>query len=328
MLTNKPNSKILMVPFNSPEPYYTIIPSIDSFQCPPLDDSLPPLNSNLYYTNKSNVNSSPLQNDTMTPSLIHTPHSPSQYHTLNEISLANQFMDEPLSNNNHTKLDILAYCSSFKSYSPCSPPDSFEFDSVTPTQNQHSNVDLFYQCLVNKLELCKSKYEAGSLNSKISYDSSTTPSHTGRNSSTMAQTYQQDRIDKSGNISPLPLSDGSGRVLHFSRDPENRTFTCLEDNCGKVFYSVFNLKSHATTHSETRAFSCDQCGNAFRRKQDLNRHLLVHTQIKPFACPSCKRRFSRKDAQRRHSARKKCVILSTSLGTSEATMLKSKEISS
>ncbi|KAJ3349563.1 hypothetical protein HDU83_000402, partial [Entophlyctis luteolus] len=59
--------------------------------------------------------------------------------------------------------------------------------------------------------------------------------------------------------------------------PQNqqRSFTCPENNCGKVFYRKHHLVSHLVSHTVAKPFKCPRkgCSASFRRKQDLRRHI-------------------------------------------------------
>ncbi|KAL0081079.1 hypothetical protein J3Q64DRAFT_1756458 [Phycomyces blakesleeanus] len=77
-------------------------------------------------------------------------------------------------------------------------------------------------------------------------------------------------------------------------------FPCTHPGCNKVFTRLYNLTSHARTHTPDRPFPCSDCGRCFARQHDRNRHEKLHWGVKPYACHVCSKAFVRMDALNRH----------------------------
>ncbi|KAI9031696.1 hypothetical protein CLU79DRAFT_729691 [Phycomyces nitens] len=77
-------------------------------------------------------------------------------------------------------------------------------------------------------------------------------------------------------------------------------FPCTHPGCNKVFTRLYNLTSHARTHTPDRPFPCSKCGRCFARQHDRNRHEKLHWGVKPYACHVCSKAFVRMDALNRH----------------------------
>ena len=90
------------------------------------------------------------------------------------------------------------------------------------------------------------------------------------------------------------------------QDSETNKWTCLYQDCGKVFGRRENIRSHVQTHLGDRQFKCNGCGKCFVRQHDLKRHAKIHTGNKPYKCP-CGAGFARQDALTRHRQRGMCV---------------------
>ncbi|KAF2134824.1 hypothetical protein P153DRAFT_305617 [Dothidotthia symphoricarpi CBS 119687] len=83
-------------------------------------------------------------------------------------------------------------------------------------------------------------------------------------------------------------------------------WTCLFQDCGKVFGRRENIRSHVQTHLGDRQYKCNGCGKCFVRQHDLKRHAKIHSGNKPYKCP-CGAGFARQDALTRHRQRGMCV---------------------
>ncbi|KAF2032077.1 hypothetical protein EK21DRAFT_61748 [Setomelanomma holmii] len=90
------------------------------------------------------------------------------------------------------------------------------------------------------------------------------------------------------------------------QDPVTNKWTCLYQDCGKMFGRRENIRSHVQTHLGDRQFKCNGCGKCFVRQHDLKRHAKIHSGNKPYKCP-CSAGFARQDALTRHRQRGMCV---------------------
>lgn len=90
------------------------------------------------------------------------------------------------------------------------------------------------------------------------------------------------------------------------QDATTSKWTCLYQDCGKVFGRRENIRSHVQTHLGDRQYKCNGCGKCFVRQHDLKRHAKIHSGNKPYKCP-CSAGFARQDALTRHRQRGMCV---------------------
>jgi regulatory protein SWI5 len=90
------------------------------------------------------------------------------------------------------------------------------------------------------------------------------------------------------------------------QDAVTSKWTCLYQDCGKMFGRRENIRSHVQTHLGDRQFKCNGCGKCFVRQHDLKRHAKIHSGNKPYKCP-CGAGFARQDALTRHRQRGMCV---------------------
>jgi len=90
------------------------------------------------------------------------------------------------------------------------------------------------------------------------------------------------------------------------QDPITNKWTCMYQDCGKMFGRRENIRSHVQTHLGDRQFKCNGCGKCFVRQHDLKRHAKIHSGNKPYKCP-CSAGFARQDALTRHRQRGMCV---------------------
>jgi regulatory protein SWI5 len=89
------------------------------------------------------------------------------------------------------------------------------------------------------------------------------------------------------------------------QDAISNKWTCLYQDCGKMFGRRENIRSHVQTHLGDRQFKCNGCGKCFVRQHDLKRHAKIHSGNKPYKCP-CGAGFARQDALTRHRQRGMC----------------------
>lgn len=73
-----------------------------------------------------------------------------------------------------------------------------------------------------------------------------------------------------------------------------RRFAC--DACGRVFFSKWNLKVHAQTHSEDRGILCcphEGCSRFYSHEKNLRQHIASAHENRRFLCdvPGCTRAF-------------------------------------
>jgi regulatory protein SWI5 len=90
------------------------------------------------------------------------------------------------------------------------------------------------------------------------------------------------------------------------QDATTQKWTCLYQDCGKLFGRRENIRSHVQTHLGDRQYRCNGCGKCFVRQHDLKRHAKIHSGNKPYKCP-CGAGFARQDALTRHRQRGMCV---------------------
>lgn len=97
-------------------------------------------------------------------------------------------------------------------------------------------------------------------------------------------------------------------MAHHSGDPQ---FNC--EKCGKLFYSLLQLKNHSRTHRKANSltsnepkalhYRCKPCGRKYRDESALSRHQLACTPIeKKHACTfkSCQKAFKFRSELKKH----------------------------
>ncbi|XP_072391273.1 uncharacterized protein [Diabrotica undecimpunctata] len=77
-------------------------------------------------------------------------------------------------------------------------------------------------------------------------------------------------------------------------------FTCDEENCSKVYASLYSLKTHKLIHEGKRPFLCVVCGKDFISKKSLICHEKIHSIIKGYHCDLCNVGFSIRSNLRAH----------------------------
>lgn len=71
--------------------------------------------------------------------------------------------------------------------------------------------------------------------------------------------------------------------------PRERQYSC--GSCGKAFMTKQSLRSHETSHTDSKPYVCTQCGHSFRRKDSLTKHMRIHTKERPYSCGYCGKTF-------------------------------------
>jgi len=73
------------------------------------------------------------------------------------------------------------------------------------------------------------------------------------------------------------------RRVHAERE---KTFKCLVEQCGSVFYSTWDLASHQASHSEDRPHRClvEGCGHSSKTSRELTQHQRTHSEDRPYKC--------------------------------------------
>lgn len=77
------------------------------------------------------------------------------------------------------------------------------------------------------------------------------------------------------------------------KEVSQRKYTCMFENCGKIFYDSTSFRKHQQTHGE-KHYVCpiEGCGKKFLDNSKLKRHQLVHSGEKNYICDICGKRFS------------------------------------
>lgn len=98
-------------------------------------------------------------------------------------------------------------------------------------------------------------------------------------------------------------------MTHFGiKQTRKKKHKCPE--CEYVAVSLWQLTTHARTHSGIRPFACDvgACEKTFSTKSILTKHRLTHFDIRPYACSQCEKTFSQNTHrilhERTHSTQK------------------------
>ena len=83
-------------------------------------------------------------------------------------------------------------------------------------------------------------------------------------------------------------------------DLVHRNYQFMCSQCGKIFETKIQLRSHFRNHDQTLKFKCTfkDCDKAFRVKHHLVNHLRVHSKDSPFCCTfeGCLAKFRQKHA--------------------------------
>ena len=95
-------------------------------------------------------------------------------------------------------------------------------------------------------------------------------------------------------------------LLYHKRDKHGveleKKFACQD--CGMLFVSRDELRSHRLHNHLTRQFKCDyrNCGRSFATKSTLERHEKSHSEERPYVCDICSKKFKSLEYVNAHKA--------------------------
>ncbi|KAJ1654563.1 DNA-binding transcription factor [Dispira simplex] len=120
-------------------------------------------------------------------------------------------------------------------------------------------------------------------------------SHPNSNNSTNGDGTEGDESDHGDRDSPSKGTDKSKR---------SRSYPCLVEGCGKLFYQRAHLKIHERSHTGFRPYKCpfEGCDKSFTQLGNLKTHERKHTGERPYKCAysGCGKAFSQLGNLRTH----------------------------
>lgn len=112
------------------------------------------------------------------------------------------------------------------------------------------------------------------------------------------------------NVFPCPYCERSFPLkqlldIHVTNHTRERKFACDIPNCGKLFFSKYDLSKHALIHSGEKPFQCVVCSKSFSRSTLLSRHEKIHVEQPKHVCSYCERKYLNAEDLEKHIERHK-----------------------
>ncbi|KAI8598449.1 hypothetical protein EDD21DRAFT_187803 [Dissophora ornata] len=112
-------------------------------------------------------------------------------------------------------------------------------------------------------------------------------------STAMVPSLSSTSISSNSSLPPNPMLGNASikpkeRRASFSPDSTGRIFTCIFDDCGKLFKRSEHLKRHVrSVHTLEKPFPCTfpGCPKRFSRSDNLNQHVRIHRMEKEKSAP-------------------------------------------
>lgn len=80
----------------------------------------------------------------------------------------------------------------------------------------------------------------------------------------------------------------------------DKKFIAICSICNIGFVKVSDYKTHMTSHSTDKKFSCKKCDKAYKTLSNLNFHMKSHNNSLPYICSICQKGFMRKEYYEAH----------------------------